>query len=734
MATGGMVRGRTSSRPSMIRENILQCSICFEQYKDPRHLPCQHSFCAHCLSTYVRNANTVRCPSCNQIWDVQPGGVDKFPPNYLLNELIDIVGNDDEGADTQCSICKAHPTCAVCVDCDKGICEHCVDNHREIPITKEHRVYPIEEVRNVKEKDDSLIQRGELCKSHKENALDMYCETCKVPLCETCSDLKHRSHNCMRIFNCIKDYQSSLSGYLARMKVKHEKYIRRMKVSENTLEVIGNLCEQQLTLIRAQANALTDVIQKECERLSGDLKDSFDREKYIIEQELLASEVKEKTISNVISTVEDLQKYGTPAQIMLSNPLVEQYTIDIEASAICKYSGGNKMPVFVPTPRPSADNLGVIKHNYLQANCVKIQIKNAGVIREGYNVYGYVEFNWETELQHMLMPGYINASIEYPDSQVREIELEKGRRNTINLKVKSEGSGNHVINVKLGDCDVEGSPCSFPAQEAWKNVGVIGSGGTDVEAADFEMIRGVAVDTKGRLIIGDGAKRLLRMNSKGRERKTLIPETKSVFPQYIAISRDGSVVFTNANSNDVLKLSKKGKIKSFSKTKELDQPLGIAVSDLRGKVYVASRGKKKLLMFDKDGTHLKSLDEELPETSKLLKPYGVAVDSKGHVIVSDRGKHCLQVYDDQCNPLFTFGSQGNNLGEFNQPEGVAIDKHDNIYVCDTGNNRVQKFDQLGRFVCCVNEASSLDAPSGVAVDDDSGRVYVTGYKAVYVFE
>ena len=48
-------------------EKELECAVCLEQFKDPKVLPCLHSFCKICLEGLVdrkRNAWKLICPSC----------------------------------------------------------------------------------------------------------------------------------------------------------------------------------------------------------------------------------------------------------------------------------------------------------------------------------------------------------------------------------------------------------------------------------------------------------------------------------------------------------------------------------------------------------------------------------------------------------------------------------------------------------------------------------------------
>jgi hypothetical protein len=52
---------------------LIQCSICYEQYYDslqrlPRVLPCGHTFCTDCLKSILGRvaADTIECPNCKR--------------------------------------------------------------------------------------------------------------------------------------------------------------------------------------------------------------------------------------------------------------------------------------------------------------------------------------------------------------------------------------------------------------------------------------------------------------------------------------------------------------------------------------------------------------------------------------------------------------------------------------------------------------------------------------------
>lgn len=57
--------------------SVFDCPICFEKLRNPKHLPCLHTFCELCIQSFidssiwdcVRNHNTISfdCPVCRRV-------------------------------------------------------------------------------------------------------------------------------------------------------------------------------------------------------------------------------------------------------------------------------------------------------------------------------------------------------------------------------------------------------------------------------------------------------------------------------------------------------------------------------------------------------------------------------------------------------------------------------------------------------------------------------------------
>ena len=60
-----------------------KCGICLEPFRNPRRLPCQHSFCEDCLESWITNNkdNTtgLLCPCCKAVTPIPTEGACRFP-------------------------------------------------------------------------------------------------------------------------------------------------------------------------------------------------------------------------------------------------------------------------------------------------------------------------------------------------------------------------------------------------------------------------------------------------------------------------------------------------------------------------------------------------------------------------------------------------------------------------------------------------------------------------------
>ncbi|MBI3483728.1 MAG: 6-bladed beta-propeller, partial [Acidobacteria bacterium] len=115
-----------------------------------------------------------------------------------------------------------------------------------------------------------------------------------------------------------------------------------------------------------------------------------------------------------------------------------------------------------------------------------------------------------------------------------------------------------------------------------------------------------------------------------------------------------------------------------------------------------------------------------PQFHRMVRPYGIALDSLGRVIVSDPGVPAVHILDFEKQKYEQLN--GGKGQPFRSPMGVAVDAQDNIYVSDSGLGIVFVFDSKGRHKSSIGKlqggAGFFQRPTGIAVDSAAKRLYV----------
>merc|ERR1712141_260394 len=67
----------------------MGCSICLEQYVEPKILPsCFHTFCLACLCQIEPEEEKIRCPECRTEQNLPIDGAKGFKNNFIVHKLI----------------------------------------------------------------------------------------------------------------------------------------------------------------------------------------------------------------------------------------------------------------------------------------------------------------------------------------------------------------------------------------------------------------------------------------------------------------------------------------------------------------------------------------------------------------------------------------------------------------------------------------------------------------------
>ena len=164
------------SMEAAARYNRFECSLCLEAFKDPRILPCFHTFCLICLKDYLSSipkdngtSSQFNCPLCRKVNSLPQDGVQGLQKNFYLNE-------SDEKIKGKVQSCPDHPEEDLrffCHNCNDSLCRDCkVIKHEG------HKVEMLKNViENMKKEIEKTLDDTEVAINDSESILVTKLET-----------------------------------------------------------------------------------------------------------------------------------------------------------------------------------------------------------------------------------------------------------------------------------------------------------------------------------------------------------------------------------------------------------------------------------------------------------------------------------------------------------------------------------------------------------------------------
>jgi len=191
----------------------------------------------------------------------------------------------------------------------------------------------------------------------------------------------------------------------------------------------------------------------------------------------------------------------------------------------------------------------------------------------------------------------------------------------------------------------------------------------------------------------------------------------------LAIAKDGTLYVADRAGNRVWKYSRDHQLSVYAGTGEagfsgdgaaaqaakLHSPVGLAVDDQRGYLYIADSGNNLIRRVDKNGVisrfagaggfYADGGDGGPALQAHLSFPFGVAIARDGTLFIADTGNNRLREVtpSGRIQALAGTGQSGfmgdggpASGAEFSAPEGIALDSAGDLFVADTINQRVRE--------------------------------------------
>ena len=227
--------GKVTVLLAKVNETRLTCTVCLDSFKEPKVLPCCHTFCKSCLEQTLEKAKiktNLVCPQCRSEHKVPPNGPEGFLTDFsLLREA------DTELEPHICGECDSSDTAiAFCTECQSYLCSSCASIHKKLKHFRNHKVTSLENL----DCKELKAERTIYCQKHPEEPLKVFCLTCQVLVCCHCIVDSHQQHRLGQINEDVRrEAQMKLETLCKQAQKQLAKFEENIKYFEEVEEAVA---------------------------------------------------------------------------------------------------------------------------------------------------------------------------------------------------------------------------------------------------------------------------------------------------------------------------------------------------------------------------------------------------------------------------------------------------------------------------------------------------------------
>ena len=708
-----------------------ECPLCLETVKNPKTLPCLHSFCLECLDELAHFARrqlqtTIKCPVCQTSFPIPDTNTfAHLPSSFHLNRLVDVLALENGNVQAQkCNNCDENNLATTyCFVCQSFMCATCFQSHQRIKMTRSHRNVLINKLQpqDVQE----LMHRPGMCsqKYHEDQALEFYCEDCKVLICLKCSIVSHNRHLVTDTQKAAQERKMQMTDAVAKVKAEILLY-------ENKIKRQTELKDKNIADIMNAERKMTDTVEKlihDLQEHEKKMKLKF-RDIYEAEQKQHATRLEnlELITTQLKSCVERGQAIlgrNMSTEILQTNPAILERSDELLRA--------KKPDVY---RSPNFNYLSDIKCVLLDQILVSKTDPGSMFLTEdhdremGKKSTVFVVTRDSDGLQYYQQDDQIEVDILTPEGDHLKPELKDSKDGIYTVTYTPQCVGHHSIEIQVNGHPLTGSPLVMRVHHKYQLAIQFGSRGKEPGA--FYWIFDIAVSHKsGKIAVADVGNKRIQLFS---------PDGKFQWE----VELDGeptSVAFTDCDHLLTLSFGSKNKLHLFNEK-------GQFIKHMKGMCLT----KPKHLSIARDGCLI--MTEEVDNKIKVLSPDGnmfllsffspdcakypeCAVYHANKFFVSYPEAHCIKVFDKAGVYLHDIGCKGSLDGQFCYPVGLVIDKYNQLIVCDVDNQRLQLFTISGKFLSKLQgEYLNTCNPRYAAINNNDNLCVADSWRGlIYVF-
>ena len=705
-----------------------ECPLCIETVKNPKTLPCLHSFCLECLDKHANFARrqlkaTIKCPVCQTSFQIpETDTFDNLPSSFHLNRLVDVLALEDGNVQSQrCNSCDENYNAkCYCFVCQNFLCASCFEAHQRLKAIRGHRNVLIEKLQVQDVKD--LIHRPVMCPQqyHEDQPLEFYCEDCKVLICLKCSLVRHNRHTMTETQKAAQEQKMQMADALAKVKTE---IVR----CENEIKKQIDLKNKNKMEIMNEEKKMTDTVEKLIRDLREHEKKMKDKFREIDEAQQKRHATRLENFELVVSQLKSCVERGR--SILERNMSAEILQTNHAILGRCNELLKARKPVPYISPHlyyMVEKNLDLIDRVLVTksdpSKCFAGH-QDSEEIEERKQSYVVIVTKDSEGLRCYQQGDKIKVDILTPEGDQLKTHLKDTKDGKYTVAYTPRCAGQHKVEILVNGQPLNGSPLIVQVQQHQYHEFAFQFGSRGSRPGELNGISDIDSSVKtGTIAIADsGNERIQLFSSEGKFQREIRLDGK---PFSVAFTDSGDLLTLVRESDNKLRLfSDEGHFIKHINDKYFVKPRRLSISS-DGRIIITDRLDNKIKVLSPDGNDLLQ-SFSAPDCTESPS-YAIYHEEK--FFVSYPSADCVKIFDKTGVYLLDIGFKGSSDGQFNRPRGLVIDNYNRLIVCDAHNHRLQLFTIGGKFLGKLQGQyfSRTSCPCYVCINNND-NVFVTDF-------
>lgn len=591
------------------------CSICIEKFKSPRCLPCNHSFCTICLSSYIASQCKsteprlgFHCPLC-RVYTPSDGESDKpeeWAERFPLNDILQII--IDQPDEIRCQPClrenDKEKATDYCLSCKEYLCDQCIKYHRRSMASLDHTIMSTIEMKSVQVAPKESTNR---CPKHRLEKIQMYCHDHEQPCCGLCGCTEHRK--CERVDTL-------------------ENAVQFLKENRQIDSLFNEVSTLKRKLMKAKTKAEINL---------SDIENTVDENVAKTEEEVLSivqyvENLKKKFVDEIFSTLkkgrEELQKevanledgifYTDYLETVLKRATTDntdtlmQYIIVKEQLKKAKLQTFRQLHVNISVEKkPDWLNLkklrGIasVQHSVSSSRCFYFDIRTLKLNKPN---------------KHSITGGYLFSCLCLSEGKLLIVNCQEfGLCLVYDKEMKSVTWLEH-LNRPYSACQCQEE--IFVTNSESKTIDVFSS-------SDFQKIRNISIydyvygiTSWNNYVYVACKKQILKLDRMGQILKKYDMNEKNNL--HLVVTKSGIIIYSNLEIDKVTAMTGEGQVVWIYQSVNLKEPLDLD-TDFHDNIYIAGRESNNIHILSNSGELIRMI-EDIP------KPTSCKIDEEEGII------------------------------------------------------------------------------------------------------